>query len=124
MFEVTDEQAEAILKGPDPLANDGVVRLRGLPFNSTEKDIIQFFTGPLHYMIYILKATTFIQENVYQSNVIHVICMNVCSCNIKPMTWLSGGVSILLHQLRCRHIYSDSSCTLLFSNVIVDYVPS
>ncbi|XP_012684102.2 G-rich sequence factor 1 [Clupea harengus] len=45
VFEVTDEQAEAILKGPDPLANDGVVRLRGLPFNSTEKDIIQFFTG-------------------------------------------------------------------------------
>ncbi|XP_041956682.1 G-rich sequence factor 1 [Alosa sapidissima] len=45
VFEVTEQDAEAILQGDSPLSDDGVVRLRGLPFSCTEKDIIQFFSG-------------------------------------------------------------------------------
>ncbi|XP_041792466.1 G-rich sequence factor 1 [Chelmon rostratus] len=44
--EVTNRDAEAVLKktiqAPD---DDAVVRLRGLPFSSTEADIVQFFSG-------------------------------------------------------------------------------
>ncbi|KAG8011768.1 G-rich sequence factor 1 [Nibea albiflora] len=44
--EVTDSDAEVILKKAAHVpANDGVVRLRGLPFNSTESDIVHFFSG-------------------------------------------------------------------------------
>ncbi|XP_075903262.1 G-rich sequence factor 1 isoform X2 [Nelusetta ayraudi] len=46
VFEVTNRDAEAILKKAIPTpADDGVVRLRGLPFSSTEADIIEFFSG-------------------------------------------------------------------------------
>ncbi|XP_017550983.1 G-rich sequence factor 1 [Pygocentrus nattereri] len=46
VYEVTNSDAEAIIRGTDESpGTDGVVRLRGLPFNCTEKDIIQFFSG-------------------------------------------------------------------------------
>ena len=51
MYELTDNEAEAILKraiidkdlsvAPD----HGVVRIRGLPFSSTEDDVAEFFSG-------------------------------------------------------------------------------
>lgn len=46
MYEVTDSDAEVILKkSMDTEVDDGVVRLRGLPFTSTEDDIAEFFSG-------------------------------------------------------------------------------
>ncbi|XP_067294431.1 G-rich sequence factor 1 [Pseudorasbora parva] len=46
VYEITNKDAEAILKATQPITeSDGVVRLRGLPFSCTEKDIIQFFSG-------------------------------------------------------------------------------
>lgn len=46
VYEVTESDAEAIMKkATDTKADDGVVRLRGLPFSSTEADIAQFFSG-------------------------------------------------------------------------------
>lgn len=46
VFEVTNRDAETILKKAiSTPADDGVVRLRGLPFSSTEADIIAFFSG-------------------------------------------------------------------------------
>lgn len=46
VFEVTNRDAETILKKAIPTAaDDGVVRLRGLPFSSTEADISEFFSG-------------------------------------------------------------------------------
>ncbi|KAI4871440.1 hypothetical protein NFI96_013067 [Prochilodus magdalenae] len=46
VYEVTNNDAEAILKGTDESpSKDGVVRLRGLPFSCTEKEVTQFFTG-------------------------------------------------------------------------------
>lgn len=50
VFEVTNSDAEAILKkeveeAANPRPSDWVVRLRGLPFSSSEADIVQFFTG-------------------------------------------------------------------------------
>lgn len=44
VYEVTNRDAETILKGKGE-SQDGVVRIRGLPFNCTEKDVIQFFSG-------------------------------------------------------------------------------
>lgn len=50
MCEVTERDAEAIIKkATEAQAEDGVVRLRGLPFTSTEDDIVQFFSGSWHY---------------------------------------------------------------------------
>ncbi|XP_074525969.1 G-rich sequence factor 1 [Halichoeres trimaculatus] len=44
--EVTNRDAEEILKNTvQTPANDGVVRLRGLPFSCTEYDVEQFFSG-------------------------------------------------------------------------------
>lgn len=46
VYEVTNREAEAILKKAiQPPRDDGVVRLRGLPFVCTEADIAQFFSG-------------------------------------------------------------------------------
>ncbi|XP_066510639.1 G-rich sequence factor 1-like isoform X2 [Hoplias malabaricus] len=46
VYEVTNSDAEAILKGTDEKpSKDGVVRLRGLPFNCTEREVTQFFSG-------------------------------------------------------------------------------
>ncbi|XP_031161127.1 G-rich sequence factor 1 [Sander lucioperca] len=46
VYEVTNSDAEAILKkAVQAPAEDGVVRLRGLPFSCTEADIVQFFSG-------------------------------------------------------------------------------
>lgn len=47
VYEVTNNDAEVILKKAvqTPAAEDGVVRLRGLPFSCTEADIVQFFSG-------------------------------------------------------------------------------
>lgn len=45
VYEVTNRDAEAILNSTDESqSQDGVVRLRGLPFNCTEKEIMQFFS--------------------------------------------------------------------------------
>ncbi|KAB5528574.1 hypothetical protein PHYPO_G00141790 [Pangasianodon hypophthalmus] len=44
VYEVTNRDAEAILKGTGE-SQDGVVRIRGLPFTCTEKDITEFFSG-------------------------------------------------------------------------------
>lgn len=46
VYEVTERDAEAIIKkATEAQVDDGVVRLRGLPFTSTEADIAQFFSG-------------------------------------------------------------------------------
>ncbi|XP_072243450.1 G-rich sequence factor 1 [Leuresthes tenuis] len=46
VFEVTNSDAEAILKKTvQTLAADGVVLMRGLPFSCTEDDIADFFSG-------------------------------------------------------------------------------
>ncbi|KAA8592487.1 hypothetical protein FQN60_017942, partial [Etheostoma spectabile] len=46
VYEVTNSDAEAILKkAVQAPAENGVVRLRGLPFSCTEADIVQFFSG-------------------------------------------------------------------------------
>lgn len=46
VYEVTNSDAEAILKkAVQAPAENGVVRLRGLPFSCTEADITQFFSG-------------------------------------------------------------------------------
>lgn len=46
VYEVTNKDAEAILKATQQVTeSDGVVRLRGLPFSCSEKDIVQFFSG-------------------------------------------------------------------------------
>lgn len=46
VFEVTNADAEAILKNAvDAASSDYVVRLRGLPFSSSEADISRFFSG-------------------------------------------------------------------------------
>ncbi|MGH0176617.1 UNVERIFIED_CONTAM: hypothetical protein FKN15_073339 [Acipenser sinensis] len=46
VYEVTNSEAEIFLKqSVDSPVNDGVVRLRGLPFSCTETDVINFFEG-------------------------------------------------------------------------------
>lgn len=50
VYEVTERDAEAIIqKATEAQVDDGVVRLRGLPFASTEADIAQFFSGSRRY---------------------------------------------------------------------------
>lgn len=44
VYEVTNRDAEAILQGKGE-SQDGVVRIRGLPFSCTEQDVVQFFSG-------------------------------------------------------------------------------
>uniref|UniRef100_A0A3B1KKB1 G-rich RNA sequence binding factor 1 n=1 Tax=Astyanax mexicanus TaxID=7994 RepID=A0A3B1KKB1_ASTMX len=46
VYEVTNRDAEAIMKGSDmsPI-KDGVVRIKGLPFNCSEEDVLEFFSG-------------------------------------------------------------------------------
>lgn len=52
VYEVTESDAEAIIKkATEAPAGDGVVRLRGLPFSSTEADIAQFFSGSWHNLL-------------------------------------------------------------------------
>ncbi|KAJ0019296.1 hypothetical protein NQD34_006865 [Periophthalmus magnuspinnatus] len=46
VYEVTNNDAEAILKNAaEGASSDCVVRLRGLPYSSSEADIVQFFSG-------------------------------------------------------------------------------
>lgn len=45
MYEVTNSDAEAVLKESAQPRDDGVVMLRGLPFTCTEDDIAHFFSG-------------------------------------------------------------------------------
>ncbi|XP_005304175.2 G-rich sequence factor 1 [Chrysemys picta bellii] len=49
VFEIHNEDVDAIMKSlqssSSPAVNDGVVRLRGLPYNCTEADVAEFFAG-------------------------------------------------------------------------------
>ncbi|XP_072521306.1 G-rich sequence factor 1 [Salminus brasiliensis] len=45
VYEITNNDADAILKGTEDKCEDGVVKLVGLPFNCTEEDVRQFFSG-------------------------------------------------------------------------------
>lgn len=46
VYEVTNNDAEAILKtAAEAVPSDWVVRLRGIPFSSSEADIVQFLSG-------------------------------------------------------------------------------
>ncbi len=67
VYEVTNEDAEAILKATQQVTeSDGAVRLRGLPFSCSEKDIFQFFSGE------ILKNVTFECHCTDKSHMLHL----------------------------------------------------
>lgn len=65
MYEVTESDAEAIMKKvTDIQADDGVVRLRGLPFSSTEVDIAQFFSG-YHHLLRLATLNHFQKKRIF-----------------------------------------------------------
>ncbi|XP_048220671.1 G-rich sequence factor 1 isoform X1 [Perognathus longimembris pacificus] len=49
VYEINNEDVDALMKNlqvkSSPAVNDGVVRLRGLPYSCNEKDIVDFFAG-------------------------------------------------------------------------------
>ncbi|XP_038615647.1 G-rich sequence factor 1 [Tachyglossus aculeatus] len=49
VYEINNEDVNALMKSlqakSSPVVNDGVVRLRGLPYSCSEKDVVDFFAG-------------------------------------------------------------------------------
>lgn len=57
VYEINNEDVDALMKSlqvkSSPAVNDGVVRLRGLPYSCNEKDIVDFFAGAFRlYHVY------------------------------------------------------------------------
>uniref|UniRef100_A0A8B9RA56 G-rich RNA sequence binding factor 1 n=1 Tax=Astyanax mexicanus TaxID=7994 RepID=A0A8B9RA56_ASTMX len=60
VYKVTNQDAEAIMKGSDMShSEDGVVCLRGLPFNCSEEDVLEFFSG----LDVVKNGVTFVLDN-------------------------------------------------------------
>lgn len=55
VYEINNEDVDALMKNlqvkSSPVANDGVVRLRGLPYSCNEKDIVDFFAGAFLFYV-------------------------------------------------------------------------
>uniref|UniRef100_A0A3B1K886 G-rich RNA sequence binding factor 1 n=1 Tax=Astyanax mexicanus TaxID=7994 RepID=A0A3B1K886_ASTMX len=60
VYKVTNQDVEAIMKGLDRShSEDGVVCLRGLPFNCSEEDVLEFFSG----LDVVKNGVTFVLDN-------------------------------------------------------------
>ncbi|XP_035799075.1 G-rich sequence factor 1 isoform X2 [Amphiprion ocellaris] len=61
--EVTNSDAEAILKKTVQPPSDGVVMLRGIPFTCTENDIVHFFSGKLTCLDIVQNGITIVTDS-------------------------------------------------------------